>query len=104
MNHFDEAEKAYKLNQNQESLKEALMAHRCLKDEMGFEMAVQKYQVPEALLQEVREEVTLAGSSDVLSSFENNLQTIAGMNTPAQRAEYHKAISNIIFNFVCKCK
>ena len=92
-------EKAYNLNQNEESLKEALMARRCLKDEMGFEMTSQKYQVPEALLQEVREEVALAGQSDMMSGFETKLETIAGMNTPAQRAEYHKAISNIIFNW-----
>ncbi|MBQ2705469.1 MAG: tetratricopeptide repeat protein, partial [Agathobacter sp.] len=92
-------EKAYKLNLNEESLKECLMAHRCLKDEMGFEMAVQKYQVPEALLQEVREEVALAGQSEVMSGFESKLEEIVAMNTPAQRAEYHKAISNIIFNW-----
>ena len=92
-------EKAYKLNQNEESLKEALMASSCLKDEMGFDLAVQKYGVPESFVQEVKQELSLAGRTEVLSSFENKLETIAGLNTPAKRAEYHKAVSNIIFNW-----
>lgn len=92
-------EKAYKYNGNDESMRECLMAHRCLRDEEGFALAAQKYQLPEAILQEIKDEIALAGCSDAVTNFENKLETIAIMNTPAQRAEYHKAISNIIFNW-----
>lgn len=92
-------EKAYKHNGNDESMRECLMAHRCLRDEEGFELAAQKYQMPEAVLQEIKEEIALASHNDTITSFENKLEAIAIMNTPAQRAEYHKAISNIIFNW-----
>lgn len=91
--------KAYKLNDNVESLKECLMAYRCLRDEEGFEMVLEKYQVPEELKQEVVDEIIIAGRNDITIDFENKLEVIASMNTPASRAEYHKAISDIIFNW-----
>ncbi len=92
-------EKAYKYNGNEESMRECLMAHRCLHDEAGFQLAAEKYKVEETLRREINEEILMASRTDATINFENKLEAIAIMNTPAQRAEYHKAISEIIFGW-----
>ncbi len=100
---FNEAihcyEKAYEFNKNEESLKECLMAHRCLRDEMGFEMATQKYMPDDSLIQAIKEEIAEASHGEATLTFENKLEAIAMLNTSEKRAQYQKAISSIIFNW-----
>lgn len=92
-------EKAYERNENEESLKECLMAHRCLRDEDGFAMATQKYMPDEAVLSAVKEELAQASSGEAMQTFENKLEAIAMLNTSEQRAQYQKAIHSLIFNW-----
>lgn len=92
-------ENAYELNKNQESLKECLMAHRCLHDEVGFGLAAQEYHVPEEVLENIRQEITLASQGEGTRGFEDKLEAIAMMNSHGQRQEYQKAIANIIYNW-----
>ena len=92
-------EKAYDLNDNPESLKECLMAHRCLRDEIGYEIAAQKYEVSDELKKIYREEIVEASYATEAVEFINKLEAVAIMNTNAQKKEYQKAISDIIFNW-----
>lgn len=92
-------ERAYDLNDNPESLKECLMAHRCLSDEIGYEVAAQKYDVSEELQKIYREEIVEASFAEEAVEFINKLEAIKIMNTGGQKKEYQKAISNIIFNW-----
>lgn len=92
-------EKAYELNGNEESLKECLMAHRCMRDEMGFDMATTKYELDETFIQSVKDEISMVSQSEGTIGFGNKLEAIAMMNSPGQRAEYQKAISDIIYNW-----
>ena len=92
-------EKAYVLNSNPESMKECLMAHRCLRDDAGYELAAQQYQISEELKKSYREEIIEASFAEEAVEFINKLEAISIMNTGGQKKEYQKAISNIIFNW-----
>lgn len=92
-------EKAYDLNSNPESLKEYLMAHRCLRDDSGYELAAQRYQVSEELQKLYREEIIEASFATEAVEFINKLEAVEIMNTGGQKKEYQKAISDIIFNW-----
>jgi tetratricopeptide (TPR) repeat protein len=92
-------EKAYAHNQNPESMKECLMAYHCLHDEEGLAAATEKYQVSDEVIQSIRNEMSIASSSIDTEAFHKKLETITLMNTSDQRKEYHKAISNIIFDW-----
>jgi len=92
-------EKAYDLNGNEESLKECFMAHRCMRDETGFDMAVAKYEVDDTLVQSIKNEISMASQGEGTVGFGNKLEAIAMMNVNGQKTEYQKAISNIIFNW-----
>ena len=92
-------EKAYELNGNPESLKECLMAHRCLRDDAGYEHAAQKYQLSEELKKSYREEIIEASFAEDAVEFINKLEAITIMNTGGQKKEYQREISNIIFNW-----
>lgn len=92
-------EKAYKYNGNEESLKESLIAKHCLHQEEGLEYAMLKYELDENLVAEIRQEISAVGESEELKKFESHLEAIAALNRPNHRAEYHKAISDIIFNW-----
>lgn len=73
---------AYRLNQNEESQQASLLAQRCLTDEDVVGIAQGEYDVSEAM-----------------AEFEKKLSKIAEMNTPSERAKYHKAISDVIFQW-----
>ena len=92
-------EKAYSLNDNQESLRECLMAQYCLNGEDEFTTETQKYRVPDEILQGIKNELGIAANSGELKEFSNKLDTIAAMNVKGQRPAYQKAVTNIIFNW-----
>lgn len=91
--------KAFSLNGSEESLKEALMACRCLKDEVEFASIASANGLTEEEVTRIKNEISHASRSDVTKEFENKLEAIAMMNSNGQRSEYQKAISNIIFNW-----
>ena len=92
-------EKAYKYNSNEESLKECILAQHCLHEEEGLQHALEKYQIQEHLLEEIRKEIDFVNDNEMIKTFENRLQMISALNVPSHRAEYHKAIAEIIFNW-----
>ena len=92
-------ETAYNLNQNEESLKECLFGYRCLHDEVGFLRVAEKYSLNQEKIEEIREELSLASRSEETIAFENKLEAIAMMNNSVEKANYHQAVSNIIFNW-----
>ena len=92
-------ERAYYLNNNEESLKEALMAYRCLKDEDGFYDMAKANGLSDEEIIRFKTELSVASRSDATKEFEEKLEAIAMMNESGQKNEYHKAISNIIFNW-----
>ena len=92
-------EKAYALNENPESLKECLMAHRCMRDEAGFVQATEKYHVREEVVQSIRNEISLVSRSAEAEEFNNKLEAIAMMNRGSQKSQYQKAIADIIYNW-----
>ena len=92
-------ERAYYMNNNAESLKEALMAYRCMKDDDGFYKVAKTNGLSEEEITRLKTEISLASRSDANKEFEEKLEAIAMMNEQGQRNEYHKAISNIIFNW-----
>ena len=92
-------EKAYALNENPESMKECLMAHRCMRDEAGFVLATEKYHVREEVVQSIKNEISLASRSVEAEEFSNKLEAIAMMNVGSQKSQYQKAIADIIYNW-----
>jgi tetratricopeptide (TPR) repeat protein len=92
-------ERAYYLNNNEESLKEALMAYRCLKDEDGFYNVAKANGLSDEEIARLKNELSIASRSDVTKEFEEKLEAVAMMNVSGQKSEYHKAISNIIFHW-----
>ena len=92
-------ERAYYLNSNVESLKEALMAYRCLKDEDGFYNVAKSNGLSEEEITRIKNELSVASRSDATKEFEDKLEAIAIMKESGQKNEYYKAISNIIFNW-----
>ena len=92
-------EKAYKYNGNLESLKESLIAKHCLHNEEGLEYAMLKYEIDENLITEIRQELAEVMDSEKLKRFATRLEEIAALNIPNHRKEYHKAITEIIFNW-----
>lgn len=92
-------ETAYKLNQNEESLKECLFAYRCLHDEAGFLRVAEKYSLSQEQIEEIRSELSLASRGEETVAFENKLEAIAMMNNSVEKVNYHQAVSNIIFNW-----
>lgn len=92
-------EKAYKYNGNPESLKECLIAQQCLSETVELEKIVQKYQVEERLLEEIKKEISIEQHGEAVKQFEDKLAEISVMNNPNQRAEYYRAIGEVILNW-----
>ena len=92
-------ERAYYLNNNEESLKEALMAYRCLKDEDGFYSVAKANGLSDEEIARLKNEISLASRSDVTKEFEEKLEAVAMMNVSGHKQDYQKAISNIIFHW-----
>ena len=90
---------AFSLNNNEESLREALLAYRCLKDEDGFYDMAKANGLSEEETARIKNELSMASRSDATKEFEDKLEAIAIMKESGQKNEYHKAISNIIFNW-----
>ena len=92
-------EKAYYLNNNEESLKEALLAYRCLRDEAGFEETAKANGLSEEQVEAIKLELSILSRCDATKEFENKLEAIAMMNSHGRKGEYQRAVTNVIFNW-----
>ena len=92
-------EKAYKLNNHIESLKQCLMACHCHYDEAGFLQAVETYQPDESLVQEIREEIDKAYNSQALETFNDKFGSTVALKARGRRGDYQKEIGNMIFQW-----
>lgn len=92
-------ENAYKYNQNEESIKEELFAYRCLHDEAGFIKASRTYQLDEADVQMIRDELTVISRGENIKIFEEKLDEIAKLLDENKRSKFQSEISSIIYQW-----
>lgn len=62
-------EKAFGLNAAGESLRECLLCFLCMHDNEGFEKMAEKYHVDDMGMQEIKNELSIAGKSEKLTDF-----------------------------------
>lgn len=91
--------KAYECNHNEESMKEELLAYRCMHDEGGFIKAARTYQMEDADMQAVRDELTAISRGEVVKEFEDELEEIAKLLNENKRSEFQSRIAAIIFQW-----
>ena len=66
-------EKAYGLNQTGESLRECMMCFLCMHDEDGFEKKAVEHHIDDMGMQEIKNELSIAGKSEHLKELEEKL-------------------------------
>lgn len=100
---FEEAvqcyEEAYEHNRNEESLKERLMAYRCLHDENSFIRAAREHGMDETAMQALRNELSMESRGEETVAFEEQLEVIARLLDTGNRIQYQKAIDDIILRW-----
>lgn len=100
---FEEAsrcyDRAYRLNENGESLRECLMCYQCMHDEDGLMEKAAENHVDEMGILEIRNELSLAGKSEKMTAFEARLEEIIRQGEGANKSEAKNAISDIIFQW-----
>jgi tetratricopeptide (TPR) repeat protein len=84
-------ENAYKLNENEESLKECLFAYRCIHDEIGFLRVASQYGLSQEKIENIRVELSEIRHGEEIMKFEERLETIGSAND--------STVNNIIFNW-----
>ena len=92
-------EKAYRLNNRRESLKQCVMACHCHYEETEFLAVIEKYQPEEELVQEVRTEMDKAYSSKTLEAFGDKFGSIVALKALGRRGDFQKEVGNIIFQW-----
>lgn len=92
-------EKAYKLNNNTESLRQCIMACHCHYDEEGFIQAMDRYQVDAALVIEVKQEMDKAYGSQALEDFNDKFGSTVALKALGRRSDYQKEIGKMIFQW-----
>ncbi len=90
---------AYEKNRNEESLREALFAYRCLHDEAGFIKLARENGLDDAAMQAVRSELSGISRNEEILEFENKLDEIAGLLEDGKRTQFQNEISAIIFKW-----
>ena len=100
---FEEAakcyEKAYKLNESRESLRECLLCYRCMHDETGFMRKAIEHNIDETGMQEIRNELSLASRSEGLEQFEEHLEKLAEASDGTAKVQAKNEIGDIIFRW-----
>lgn len=96
---FEEAikyySKAYSYNEKKESLKECLLAYRCMHDEVGFLRVAKENHLGDNEILEIINELSLASRNDNTVAFEEKLEAIALLND-RDKAKYKEEIQKII--------
>lgn len=99
---FEEAakcyQKAYSLNEKQESLREWLMTYRCMKDEEGFMKVARENLLDDTYITEVKNELSLASRNQNTVEFEEKLEAIA-MLGDRDMAQHTREINKIILEW-----
>lgn len=100
---FEEAagcyEKAYKLNESRESLRECMLCYRCMQDETGFMRKAIEYNIDETGMQEIKNELSLASRSEGLEAFEAHLEELANAAESGAKASAKTEIADTIFRW-----
>lgn len=91
--------KAYERNHHSESVRECLVAYRCLRDEEGFLAAAEEYNVSDTTLSEIQNEIMLHVSDERLQQFDESLKELERMYASGDKKAYQKKISGIILNW-----
>ena len=84
-------EMAYKLNENEESLKECLFAYRCIRDEIGFLRVATQYGLSQESIDNIRAEFTDIRHCEEIMKFEECFDDMESFNDTA--------VNNIILNW-----
>lgn len=99
---FEEAikcyKKAYSLNEKSETLRECLMAYRCMHDESGFLTNAIQNNIDDMGMLEIKNELSIASRNEATIKFEEDLEAIA-MLADRDKALYNKKISEMIFDW-----
>jgi tetratricopeptide (TPR) repeat protein len=90
-------EQAYTLNQTGESLRECLMCYQCMHDEEGFRQKASEHHLDDMGMQEILNELEIAGRSEKTEELEQRLEEIDRMNENQNKPEAKAAVSDIIF-------
>lgn len=97
---FEEAaacyDKAYRHNQNEESLRECLMCYRCLHDEGGFMKKALENHMDDLEMQAVRNELSIASRNEKIVEFEEELERLARESMGQDKAKAKEAVNEII--------
>ena len=100
---FEEAiecyDRAYSLNQTEESLKECLLCYRCLHDEVGFMKKAMENHIDDTGMQAIRNELSLASRSERTIQFEEQLEKLAEQSEDGQKNQARQEINTIIFHW-----
>ena len=100
---FEEAiecyDRAYSLNQTEESLKECLLCYRCLHDEVGFMKKALENHIDDTGMQAIRNELSLASRSERTIQFEERLEKLAEQSEDGQKNQARQEINTIIFHW-----
>lgn len=99
---FEEAikcyKKAYKLNEKTESIRECLLAYRCMHDEAGFINCAAENHIDDMGMIEIKNELSIASRNEETKMFEDRLEAIA-MISENNKTEYQHAINKIILSW-----
>lgn len=100
---FEEAcdcyDRAYRLNQRGESLRECLMCYLLRQDEEGFVRVAEANRIDEMGQLEIRNELSLAAKSDEAQALLSRLKVLGGKLEGPERNEAKKAIHDLIFKW-----
>lgn len=91
-------EKAYKLNEDAESLKECLFSYRCMHDEDGFLEIAKKYFIDDMGICEIKNELSLISRCEETLKFETKLEEIVELKQ-TDKIRMQQEISNIILEW-----
>ena len=100
---FEEAadcyERAYELNESGESLREWLMCCQCMGDEETFSRVAEEHHLDNMGMQEIKNEISIAGKSEELSAFEDRLEALHSQMDGPGKKEARAEINDIIFRW-----
>ena len=75
------------------------MACHCHYDEAGFLQAIENYQPDAALVQEAKQEMDKAYSSQELEAFNDKFGSTVALKALGRRGDYQKEIGKMIFQW-----
>lgn len=92
-------EKAYSLNQAGESLRECMMCYQCMHDEEGFLKKAKENHLDEMGIQEIKNELAIAGNSEELKAFNKQISEFSTPGGGGDKMHSKTEINDIIFKW-----